>query len=341
MNAAEDATGTGERGGGRGRSTLRGTLSLALSAGLILAMAVTASPAPSPDDDYGDGTGDQDATTLTAPQAAEGPCDDGYRPEQSRPAARVPGRAVQEIRERGSLTVGVDQNSYLWGYREPGTGDIVGFDIDLVEAIARDVLDDPTPDIIYRAIPTDQREEAVMSGQVDMVVRTMSITCRRLENVAFSTAYFETGQQLLVPRGSEITGFDDSLTGRRVCSAAGSTAEALLRDEPHGAHLETEANHLDCLVQLQLGLADALVTDAALAAGHIAQDPSMRLVGRPLRGEFYGVAMSQESPDLVSWVNAVLEDFRTDGSWRTAYQEWLAAYLGGASPAPPEPRYRD
>ena len=44
-----------------------------------------------------------------------------------------------------------------------------------------------------------------------MVVRTMTINCDRIKQVAFSTAYFEAGQQLLVPKGSPITGFDDSL----------------------------------------------------------------------------------------------------------------------------------
>ncbi len=255
---------------------------------------------------------------------------------------------MERIRDRGQLIVGVDQNSYLWGYRSAETGEIVGFDLDLVQAIADDLLGEDAPNPVkYLAIPTDQRTRAIRDEEVDMVVRTMSITCDRWEEVAFSTAYFETGQQLLVPRNSPIGGYDASLEGMTVCSAAGSTAETWLEHESHGAELVAAPNHLDCLVQVQLGLADALMTDSALAAGHIAQDPSMRLIGEPLTVESYGVAMNLNDVDLVRWVNAVLDDYRDGGPgsrWAQAADRWLRGYLypeGEPPPAPPQPLYRD
>ncbi|MDT0342799.1 glutamate ABC transporter substrate-binding protein [Streptomyces litchfieldiae] len=282
-----------------------------------------------------------------APLAERERCDDGTDAAASfRPERDETGRAIREIQERGHLVVGIDQNSYLWGYRTPDTGDIVGFDIELVRAIADDLLGDPDA-VTFLAIPTSERANAIRGNDVDMVVRTMSITCERWEKVAFSTAYFETGQQLLVPRDSPIEGYDDSLRGMRVCSAEGSTAEGLLQDNSFGAELVLAPNHLDCLVQVQLGVADALMTDSALAAGHIAQDPSTRLVGEPLTQESYGVAMNLDNTDLVRWVNAVLEDYRGGGAqsgWREAAEDWLAGYLypeGDPPPEPPRPLYRD
>jgi polar amino acid transport system substrate-binding protein len=189
-------------------------------------------------------------------------------------------------------------------------------------------------------VPTNQRVQAVQSGQVDMVVRTMTITCDRVEDVAFSTAYFETGQQLLVPKDSKITGYDDSLRGKRLCTAAGSTAETELKRKPFGADISTTvANQLDCLVRLQLGEVDAVVTDSALAAGQAAQDPTVRLVGKPFTTEYYGVAMSKEAPDLVRRVNQVLDDYRDKG-WDKAYDKWLAADLKNVD-GPPKPKYRE
>ncbi|ONK14239.1 glutamate ABC transporter substrate-binding protein [Streptomyces sp. MP131-18] len=288
-----------------------------------------------------------------APAAEPEPCADGRDPAESYSAERLAGDAVERIRDRGQLIVGVDQNSYLWGYRSPETGEIVGFDLDLVQAIADDLVEegvlgeDAQNPVKYLAIPTDQRTRAIRDQEVDMVVRAMSITCDRWEEVAFSTAYFETGQQLLVPRNSPIDGYDASLAGKTVCSAAGSTAETWLEHESHGAELVAEPNHLDCLVHVQLGLADALMTDSALAAGHIAQDPSMRLIGEPLTVESYGVAMNLNDVDLVRWVNAVLEDYRDGGSqsrWAQAADRWLQGYLypqGEPPPAPPQPQYRD
>ncbi|WP_059013661.1 glutamate ABC transporter substrate-binding protein [Streptomyces specialis] len=352
-NGPGQPAGDGRRGRRRDRRAL-----LLAAAGLALTGSVLAgSLPPGPGHTATGRTGESGQAEHAAhtddepvPSAAREECQDGRDPDESYAPARIAGPAVSEIRERGQLVVGIDLNSYLWGYRSPQTGDIVGFDIDLVQAIAEDLLG-PRPDIKYLAIPTDQRERAIQDGTVDMVVRTMSITCDRWERVAFSTAYFETGQQLLVPANSPIQGFDDSLDGMRVCRANGSTASKLLDAESHGAQVVGADNHLDCLVRVQLGLADALMTDDALAAGHVAQDPSMRLADEPLTRESYGVAMNLANTDLVSWVNAVLEDYRAPGpdgepsEWRQSYDRWLARYLYDEEtdppPAPPLPQYRD
>jgi polar amino acid transport system substrate-binding protein len=280
------------------------------------------------------------AGPASAQQVSDETC---THPEAGLRPSTAAGSAVRAIQQRGYLTVGVDQDSYLWGYRDPSSGQIVGFDIDLVRAIARDILG-PDPKIVFKTVPTDQRIPAIVDHQVDMVVRTMSITCDRIRQVAFSTAYFEAGQQLLVPRtGTTITGFDDTLRGKRVCTASGSTGETLLREQPHGARTVLVPNQLDCLVRLQLGEVDAVLTDNALAAGQAAQDPTVHLIGTPLTHEPYGVAMNLGDTDLVRRVDAVLDDYRSGGAgsqWMQAYDKWLAHDLPGVS-GPPEPLYRD
>lgn len=340
--------------GGRGlaphwRALLLGAAGLALTGAMVVGTLTTGPGSPAGPAIGGRATDatraslDEDPVPLTTRERCDEEGGEGFDPAESLSPAREAGPAVEEIQRKGYLTVGIDQNSYRWGYRHPETGQIVGFDIDLARAIARDLLG-PDPDIVFRAIPTDQRVQALERRDVDMVVRSMSITCDRIEDVAFSTAYFETGQQLLVPHGSEITGFDDSLAGQRVCSAKGSTASRWLEQESHGAHLMERPNHLDCLVQIQLGLAEALMTDSALAAGHIAQDPSMRLVGDELNTESYGVAMHLDDEDLVRWVNAVLVDYRgsgPDSPWHESFEEWLSGYLPESANVPPDPLYRD
>lgn len=275
---------------------------------------------------------------------ANSTCDDS-RPDLSLAPSSASGPAVERIRKAGKLVVGVDQNSYLWGYRDPSTGDIVGFDIDLVKAIAEDILGDKNA-VVYRTVPTKKRFEAIRKREVDMVVRTVTITCRRIadEKVAFSAAYFEAGQQLLVPRQDKsITGFNDTLKGKRVCTASGSTGEDTLNADRHGAKVLLVPNQLDCLVRLQLGRADAVFTDNALAAGQAAQDPTVHLIGKPVTTEFYGVAMNQDDTDLVRRVNRVLEQYEAGDSssaWMQAYGDRLAANLHGIT-RPPALRYKD
>ncbi|MYV74438.1 transporter substrate-binding domain-containing protein [Streptomyces sp. SID1046] len=265
-------------------------------------------------------------------------------PEASLRPSDVDGATIARIKAAGKLVAGVDQNSFRWGYRnQTAEGSrLDGFDIDLVKAIAKDILGDENA-VIYRAIPTSQRIPALQEGRVDIVVRTMTINCKRLEDVAFSTAYFEAGQQVLVPKSSPITGYDTSLKDRRICVASGSTAEAALKAQSYGSAPVTVANQLDCLVRLQLGEVDGIITDNALAAGQAAQDPSVRLVGSPFTREFYGVAMNKDASDLVRRVNKVLENYRAGGGespWMKAYLKHLQPVLPGVT-APPAPKYRD
>ncbi|MFE7568852.1 glutamate ABC transporter substrate-binding protein [Streptomyces sp. NPDC057539] len=295
-------------------------------------------------------------TSTALPAKAE----DCPSPEASlRPVNDNNAPGVKAIRDRKGddrkLIVGVDQNSYRWGARNPDTGDLEGFDIDLAKAIAADILGSPDA-IVFRTIPTNQRTEALKSGTVDLVVRTMTITCDRLKDVSFSTAYFQTGQQILVPKGSTITGYDESLAGKRVCTAEGSIANETLKSESFGAIFEDEnegkpsdkdqltvPNQLDCLVRLQLDEVDALMTDNALAAGQAAQDPAVELRGKPLKPEYYGVAAKRGNDDLVRRVNHVLEEYRAGGPnspWMKSYERWLAAGLPGIT-KPPTATYKD
>ncbi|GCD37575.1 sugar-binding protein [Streptomyces chrestomyceticus JCM 4735] len=309
-----------------------GVCVMAAAAAVLVPVLGADTPAPRPLP-HGTSTAHADATAAD--------CTPGNAAASLRPSPDG-GPAVDRIKARGRLIVGVDQNTYRWGYRNPATGDLEGFDIDLVRAIAEDILG-PDPKITFRAIPTNQRIPALQERTVDLVVRTMTINCVRKRQVAFSTAYFQGGQQVLAPKNSSITAFDDSLKGKRVCTAAGSTGEARLAEERHGARVVTVPNQLDCLVRLQLGEADAVVTDNALAAAQAAQDPTVQLKGKPFTDEPYGVAVNRADTDLVRRVNKVLEDYRGGGSgsrWMAAYKKWLQADLPGITKAP-EPQYSD
>lgn len=349
MDRLRRAGGQRPSGGSRGWGRLRGWGGVTAMAG---ACAVTASLTLLP---LAHTTGQPERTGGHVVTGVPAKAEDCENPEASLPPSGADGRTIERIKARGKLVVGIDQNSYRWGYRDPATKQIQGFDIDLARAIAADILGDPNK-IILRAIPTNQRVPALNTGSVDLVVRTMTINCARIEQVAFSTAYFQAGQQVLAPKVSDITGYDASLSGKRVCTAEGSTAYdalvensfgAVFKDEhdgkPGDEDLLTVPNQLDCLVRLQLGEVDAIVTDNALAAGQAAQDPAIRLTGKPFTKEFYGVAAKLGNDDLVRRVNQVLVGYRAGGAdspWMKSYRKWLQAGLPGIT-APPAATYKN
>jgi polar amino acid transport system substrate-binding protein len=298
----------------------------------------------------GTGTGDSGVTHGTYTRAED--CPDPEKQSRA-PSSDESGETIRRIKERGYLVVGVDQNGYRWGYRDPnsekGDAELEGFDIDLAHRIADEIMGgDSRKNIRFRATPTNQRIPALQDEQVDLVVRTMTINCERLRKVAFSAPYFRTGQQVLAPRSSSIEGYDGTLAQQRICSAEGSIALEMLQADQHSGELVASAdigttvpNQLDCLVRLQLGEVDAIVTDGALAASQAAQDPAVELKGEPLTTEYYGVAMNKDADDLVRRVNRILEDYRQDG-WQRSYDTWLAPTLGkdATDSRPPPPEYR-
>ncbi|MFD8004182.1 glutamate ABC transporter substrate-binding protein [Streptomyces mirabilis] len=323
-----------------------GAMALALVVTAVFALLL---PLSSARGDGSTGTGGQGVGQGI--QARAGTCTDPQDQSPS-PSSDESGKTITAIKQRGYLSVGVDQNSYRWGYRDPNntakSSDLEGFDIDLAHEIAREILDDPNA-VRFHAIPTNQRIPAIKSGQVDMVVRTMTITCSRLKDVAFSAPYFLTGQQVLAPKTSGIKGYDETLAGKRICSAAGSTAYDKLSADKKAGTLASSAditttvpNQLDCLVRLQLGQVDAVVTDGALAASQAAQDPTVELKGKTFTEDYYGVAMKLGADDLVRRVNQVLVDYRKSGGWQASYTKWLSATLKADSPSatPPTAHYK-
>ncbi|MFE6920223.1 glutamate ABC transporter substrate-binding protein [Nocardia sp. NPDC057663] len=273
-------------------------------------------------------------TDTPLPTADSKQCGDptaSLRPSTSR------GPTVDAIRARGRLIVGLDAGSNLFSFRDPLTGRIVGFDADIAREIARDLLGNP--DLIeYRSLASEERERALQDHTVDLIAKTMTITCERKERVAFSTVYLRADQRVLAVKNSGINGLAD-LAGKRVCVVRGTTSlDHIRRDQP-AATILTVPTWADCLVVLQQRQVDAVSTDDAILAGLAAQDPYTEVVGESISPEPYGIGIPKGDDDLVRFVNATLERIRNDGTWVRIHRRWLASL--GETPSPPAPTYRD
>jgi polar amino acid transport system substrate-binding protein len=263
-----------------------------------------------------------------------------------RPPASMPtpgtmpaGSTMQAIKQRGALIAGVDQNTYLFGYRDPTTNNIQGFDIDMVNYIAYAILG-PGFKVEFKAINSDQRTTALQNHQVDIVVRTFTVNCARRQQVAFSTVYFDAQQRLLVERNSTVQTLND-LGGKKVCAATGSDSLTQIQNTPSHPIPVSVNDWSDCLVMLQQGEVDAVTTDDAILAGMASQDPNTKIVGPSLESEPYAIAMPLGEDDMVRFVNGVLDTVRNNNAWEKSYVSWLGNRLAPTPPPPPSPSYSD
>jgi polar amino acid transport system substrate-binding protein len=270
-----------------------------------------------------------------AAQPAQVPaCDPTASLRPAGPPVVTAGSFMAKIRARGFLIAGVGQTTFHFGYLNPLDGKIEGFDIDIVRAIAAAIFGNPDK-VEFRAVSSAQRISDIQSGEADIVASTMTITCARLQQVDFSTVYFDAGQRVLVPINSPVTSIAD-LGGKKVCAATGSTSIANLRAAPSHPIPVAAPYSIDCLVLLQQGDVAAISTDDSILAGLAAQDPRTKIVGPRFSNEPYGLAISQQHPDFVRFVNAVLQRLRADGQWAASYARWI----GTPAPPPPPARYK-
>jgi polar amino acid transport system substrate-binding protein len=250
------------------------------------------------------------------------------------PGAMPAGSTMAAIAAKGRLVVGVNQNTFLFGYRDATTGQIVGFDVDIAREVARAIFGDPNR-IQLVATTSAQRIPYLQGNQVDIVANTMTMNCVRWKDVNFSTDYYDAGQRVLVPRGSTVKGIDD-LGGKKVCAAAGSTSIANIAARKSTPIPVSVNDWTDCLVLLQQGQVDAISTDDSILAGLANQDPTTQLVGDRFTSEPYGLAINKGATDFTRFVNGVLARMRSDGTWAAIYTHWL-----GGSATPPAARYQD
>jgi polar amino acid transport system substrate-binding protein len=274
------------------------------------------------------------AEATTTPTTAAPACPDpsAYASMSYPPLAELPApgdmpaeTTMAEIQARGQLVVGVSADTLLFGSRNPLTGDIEGFDIDVLKTVARAIFGDDDDRIVYKVITYAQRLPSLEAGDVDIVAHTMTINCNRWLRIAFSSVYYQAGQKVLVKdkeRFPDVFALRDA--GARVCAPEGSTnIDEISKPEYAGVIVVPKPDISDCLVAMQQGQADATTGDDTVLAGFAAQDPSTELTGPAFTEEPYGLGMNRDDVDLVQFVNAVLEQARADGTLEQIARTWL------------------
>jgi polar amino acid transport system substrate-binding protein len=264
-----------------------------------------------------------ECSDTTAPTRSYAPAAGGLPAPGDLPA----GSTMADIKTRGFLIAGVSGDSYLLASRNPFTGVVEGFDIDMVNQVAAAIFGTATGHVQLRVISAADRIPLLQSGDVDIVARNMTINCSRWDQIAFSAEYFHSGQKVLVEKGSGITQVAD-LAGKRVCAPSGTTSLDQIQEVAPDAIPVAAVNHTGCLLKFQNGETDAITGDDTVLAGLVAQDPYAEVVvGKALTDEPYGIGVNADQVDLVRFINAVLERMHADGSWQASYDHWLRPSL--------------
>ncbi|MGG6312994.1 glutamate ABC transporter substrate-binding protein [Paenibacillus macerans] len=241
----------------------------------------------------------------------------------SAPAAGESGSgALDNIKERGKLVVGVKFDTKLFGLKDPATGNVEGFDIDISKAIAKHIFGDENA-LELKEVTSKTRIPMLNNGEIDMIVATMTITEERKQEVDFSDVYFQAGQSLLVKKGSPIQGIEDVTAETTVLGSKGSTSVKNIRDKVTGVKVLEFDNYQDAFSALKAGQGEALTTDDSILYGMAAQDPNYEVVGEPFTDEPYGIAVQKGNTDIVQAINDTLKELHDSGEYDAIYEKWI------------------
>ncbi|MGH9040532.1 MAG: glutamate ABC transporter substrate-binding protein, partial [Acidimicrobiia bacterium] len=246
------------------------------------------------------------------------------------------GSTMARLADAGVITIGTK-------FDQPGLGNInletdkpEGFDVEVGKIIAGKLGIEPDK-IEWVETVSANRESFIANGNVDMVIATYTINDKRKEQIDFAGPYYVAGQDLLVAKDDDSITGPDTLAGKRVCAATGSTPIGNIRTNYPAAEPVEFDTYTECVDQLEAGQIDAVSTDDIILAGY-ASDPKyegkFKVVGKPFSMEPYGIGLKKGDTDFRNFLNDTLEDIYADGSWTAAFDATLGK-SGVEAPAPP------
>ncbi|AIE59376.1 ABC transporter substrate-binding protein [Bacillus methanolicus] len=230
--------------------------------------------------------------------------------------------ALETIKKRDKIIFGVKNDTRLFGLKNPSTGEVEGFDIDIAKALAKQILGDESK-VEFKEVTSKTRIPLLQKGDIDAIIATMTITEERKKEVDFTDVYFKAGQSLLVKKDSPIKGLKDLKKGTTVLAVKGSTSSQNIREKaPEAKVLEFE-NYAEAFTALKSGQGDALTTDNAILYGMADEDPSYHIVGGTFTDEPYGIAVRKGEKELLDALNKALKTIKSNGEYDKIYKKWI------------------
>ncbi|AXI10721.1 transporter substrate-binding domain-containing protein [Oceanobacillus sp. 143] len=232
------------------------------------------------------------------------------------------GNVLEDIKDRDKIIFGVKYDTRLFGLKDPASGEVEGFDIDIAKQIAKEIVGDETK-VEFVEVTSKTRIPLLNKGDIDAIIATMTISEERKKEVDFSDVYFEAGQSLLVKKGSPIESVDDLTKDTTVLAVKGSTSTDNIREAAPDAQVLEFENYQEAFTALKSGQGDTLTTDNSILLGMASEDDSFELVGGTFTDEPYGVAVKKGQKELVDAINDALTAMKDNGKYDEIYNEWI------------------
>lgn len=231
---------------------------------------------------------------------------------------------LADVQEKGELIIGLDDTFAPMGFRDEA-GNLVGFDIDLANAVCEQLGVTAT----FKPIDWDSKELALSSGTIDCVWNGMSITPERQEQMSLSQAYLNNKIVIMTKDGVTVNSKED-LADYQIGIQAGSAAlEAVKADDIYNSiqgNLTEYPTYDEVILDMQAGRLDCMIIDEVYGGYKNAKmDQAFSVSDVDFGDDLYAIGFRKSDTELTQAVNDALNALIEDGTAAQISNEWFGA----------------
>ncbi|ENA1755251.1 ABC transporter substrate-binding protein [Yersinia ruckeri] len=238
---------------------------------------------------------------------------------------------LDDIKQAGVVRIAVFDSNPPFGYIDEQSKKLVGYDVDVANAIAKDL----GVKLELKATNPANRIPLLASKKVDLIAANFTITDERAKQVNFSLPYFATGQKFIARKGVLTT--PEDIGKLRIGADKGTVQEIILRDRYPTAKVISYDDTPLAFTALRNGNVQAITQDDAKLVGLLgnvpaAQKADFEISPFSITKEYQGIGIPKGEDRLTAAVNQTLEKLEKDGDAVKIYNHWFGPETKSAQP---------
>ena len=239
-----------------------------------------------------------------------------------KPERYVENDIYDDIMSRGFIRVGINTDSKPFGFYNK-KNEVIGYDADLAGYIAQYIFNNKGK-VVFHNVTTGNRLIKASTGEVDIVIATMTITPQRQQVIDFSIPYDSAGQAILVKADSKISSLSD-LSGENVGIVWGTTAEKNMFALAPSANVIGFKTYKDAYKALKNNKISAITSDDTILNQFTVNDKDVKLLPKRYSREPYGIGFKKGkgSDKLKQVLDMAISDLKQKNTINQLHRKWL------------------